>query len=77
MNLFLMSHQFSLGAELRPTNATLESNPALANTLGLQGGLHCWAKEQGFKKGIKNMHLRKIINNEPSYSYLSYREVFN
>ena len=67
MNLFLMSHQFSLGAELRPTNATLESNPALANTLGLQGGLHGWEGVQGFEKGMKNMQFRKIINNEPSY----------
>ena len=50
----IIFHQFSLGAELCPTHATLESLPGLANTLGLQGGLHGWAKVQWLKIGMKN-----------------------
>ena len=43
----IIFHQFSLGAELCPTHATLESLPGLANTLGLQWGLHSWEEVQG------------------------------
>ena len=55
MSVLLMFHQFSLSAELGPTHATLESLPGLANTLGLQGGLHGWEEVQGFIQMSKNV----------------------